>query len=104
MALPTKLFADLDEWFIYNHPGDGLVICGTVFGHARIQDGHHLVSTSIVKIDKETAETRNTYYSLGNRLTELNPYWTDRFRAWGMHPSKVLWEEQFINELMSRVK
>lgn len=81
-----KRKSHVEAWFILDFEGTGevLVLCGTVRNDPRhdpttteFADGHHIVTSAITAVhwNDGVIETRNTLYSLGTELTELNDYW-----------------------------
>jgi hypothetical protein len=66
-----KAHAHLDSWvftLVAGHP----VLFGTVKGHPGHQEGAHVRTSKIVKVDLQagTAETLNTIYTLGESLAD----------------------------------
>ncbi len=52
------------------------VLTGKVFGHERIEDGHNIISSPIVKVDIENGivETMNTVYRVGKKAEDYQLY------------------------------
>ncbi len=63
-----KQTAHLENWLEGVHYGAN-VLTGIVSGHPKIPNGKRILTSPIIKIDREakTAETRNTFYTLGKK-------------------------------------
>jgi hypothetical protein len=44
-------------------------LCGQVYGHPHIEDGHNVVTSLVLNISDGIVETRNTIYALGKEDT-----------------------------------
>lgn len=67
-----KQRASLNHWCFHILNGEALVLIGEVRGHPRLPDGAFIHTSRVVRLDVEaaTAETLNTFYSLGEKLTD----------------------------------
>ena len=83
-----KAKVNIENWFLYEY-SDGLVICGEVLNHPKIQDNHHVLSSNVLAFSGDIVETRNTLYVCGKRLEALNDYWIGK----GLDPNKVVYHE-----------
>ena len=60
-----KPTARLENWYVYCC-SRGVLLCGEVFGHNRLTDGHGIHTSLVVALHNDTtAETLNTVYTLG---------------------------------------
>lgn len=60
-----KQNARLEDWYL----GEDDMLFGTVYGHPKIPDGEHVVTSRVVFLDllSSKAVTKNTNYDLGKR-------------------------------------
>lgn len=71
MTKKKKPIVRITQWYVIDFYFYS-VLKGIVFGHPKIQDGHHIVSSKIVKMNENEgyAETWNTHYILEEKLIE----------------------------------
>lgn len=91
-----KRTAKIKDYFYYNDDFEGLVLCGESHWHPTIEDGHHVVTSTILRVAGAVHETRNTIYVAETPLIELSEYWHKKLKQLWMSEDRVIFFDQYL--------